>query len=139
MLYKFHLDLAKTGRNMRTNPVDPKWRAMRSPARAALMFVGLACCVQAAAAAEDGAGKALLASNCGRCHAVTAGEASPLAKAPNLYVVLGAYPGERLEVELGEGIGSRHADMPQIQFSDEDITSIYYYLHGQESGAKPPQ
>jgi hypothetical protein len=29
--------------------------------------------------------------------------------------------GERLEFELAEGIGSRHKDMPQIQFSSEDI------------------
>ena len=33
---------------------------------------------------------------------------------------------------LAEGIGSRHEAMPQVQFSDEDITSIYYYLHGEE-------
>ena len=38
-------------------------------------------------------------------------------------------PTERLEVELGEGIGSRHREMPQIQFSDEEISSIYHYLH----------
>ena len=47
----------------------------------------------------------------------------------HLWTVLGYYPTERLEVELGEGIGSRHREMPQIQFSAEEITSIYYYLH----------
>ena len=46
------------------------------------------------------------------------------------WTVLGYYPTERLELELAEGIGSRHRDMPQIQFSAEEITSIYYYLHG---------
>ena len=63
------------------------------------------------------------------CHA---GDPSPLKEAPNLAIVLGSYPGERLELGLGEGIGSRHAEMPQIQFSAEEITSIYYYLHGKE-------
>lgn len=82
-----------------------------------------------ALAAEGEVGKAILQSNCGRCHAVAAGAESPLKQAPNLFVVLGSYPGERLEAELSEGIGSRHRDMPQIQFSADEITSIYYYLH----------
>jgi mono/diheme cytochrome c family protein len=99
---------------------------------AASALVALAGCVAPGLAAEGDEGKALLASNCGRCHAVTAGEASPLKQAPNLFTVLGSYPGERLEFELAEGIGSRHRYMPQIQFSAEDITAIYYYLHGKE-------
>jgi cytochrome c len=79
---------------------------------------------------EAARGKALLESNCSRCHAVEAGKDSPLKQAPNLWIVLGAWPSERLEVQMSEGIGSRHPKMPQIQFSDEDIASIYYYLHG---------
>ncbi|MEI9901123.1 MAG: c-type cytochrome [Hyphomicrobium sp.] len=78
---------------------------------------------------EAAKGKALLEHNCGRCHAVTAGTESPLAQAPNLPVVLGAWPTERLELELADGVGSRHPDMPQIQFTPEEILSIYYYLH----------
>jgi mono/diheme cytochrome c family protein len=111
---------------------------MSLAARAALLLAILACCAQPALAAESSAsqGKALLEKNCGRCHAVAAGAASPLEQAPNLWDKLSVYPGERLEVELGEGIGSRHETMPQIQFSDENITSIYYYLHG-EPGSKP--
>ena len=95
---------------------------------AALGIVSLACCL----AAEASDGKAILERNCGRCHAVIAGAESPLKEAPNLWIVLGSYPGERLEVELSEGKGSRHREMPQIQFSAEEIASIYYYLHGKE-------
>lgn len=87
--------------------------------------------VTPAFAADAGPGKEILQRNCGRCHAVIAGEASPLPEAPNLYTILSTYPSDRLDVELSEGIGSRHRDMPQIQFSAEEITSIYYYLHDQ--------
>jgi mono/diheme cytochrome c family protein len=114
---------------------------MRRAVGAAAMLAGLAFSIGPAPAAQGSDGKALLESNCGRCHAVAAGEASPLSQAPNLFTVLGSYPGERLEFELAEGIGSRHRDMPQIQFSGEDITSIYYYLHGKapESELRRPQ
>ena len=84
---------------------------------------------------DGGEGKAILERNCGRCHAVVPDGISPLKEAPNLWIVLGSYPAERLEVELGEGIGSRHREMPQIQFSEEDIASIYYYLHGKQPDA----
>lgn len=81
-------------------------------------------------AAEDAgdAGKALLEKNCSRCHALTATSTSPLKEAPNLWIVLRSYPQERLEFELGEGIGSRHREMPQVQFSSEEIGSIERYL-----------
>lgn len=108
---------------------------------AVLVFVSLACCGQPGLAAEVSDGQAILDKNCGRCHAVMAGAESPLKEAPNLWIVLGAYPGERLEEELAEGIGSRHREMPQIQFSSEDIMSIYYYLHGKgtDSEDRRPQ
>lgn len=97
---------------------------------------GLACHIAPASAADAADGKALLEKNCSRCHAVAAGLASPLKGAPNLWTVLGNYPAERLEVEMGEGIGSRHREMPQIQFSDEEIASIYAYLHSDAPGAE---
>jgi mono/diheme cytochrome c family protein len=71
----------------------------------------------------------LLERHCGRCHALAADAQSPLAKAPNLWIVLASYPLERLEFELAEGIGSRHRDMPQVQFTAEEIASIKHYLH----------
>jgi mono/diheme cytochrome c family protein len=77
---------------------------------------------------EAAQGKALLERNCGRCHALAAEASSPLAAAPNLWIVLSSYPAERLEFELAEGIGSRHRDMPQVQFTAEDIGHIESYL-----------
>jgi len=81
-------------------------------------------------AAEGETGRALLEKNCGRCHALAAGALSPLKEAPNLWIVLRSFPSERLEFELSEGIGSRHKDMPQIQFSSEEIERIENYLSG---------
>jgi mono/diheme cytochrome c family protein len=98
--------------------------------------VGIACHLSPASATDAADGKALLEKNCSRCHAVAAGLESPLKGAPNLWTVLGYYPTERLELELAEGIGSRHRDMPQIQFSAEEITSIYYYLHSDAPDAE---
>jgi mono/diheme cytochrome c family protein len=77
------------------------------------------------------AGKLLLEEHCGRCHALAADMPSPLAKAPNLWTALRSYPTERLEFELAEGIGSRHRDMPQIQFTSDEIQSIEAYLLGE--------
>jgi len=117
---------------MRGRPVYLTWQTTGLPIRAALIFVAMALYIRPSLAAESSDGRAILEKNCGRCHAVAPADASPLKEAPNLAIVLGSYPGERLELELGEGIGSRHRDMPQIQFSAEEITSIYYYLHGKE-------
>lgn len=80
---------------------------------------------------SDAGGKALLEGHCGRCHALTAEAASPLKDAPNLWIVLSSYPEERLTFELSEGIGSRHKDMPQIQFSSDEIIAIREYLSGE--------
>ena len=89
---------------------------------------GLACQLSPASAADAADGKALLEKNCSRCHAVEAGLESPLKAAPNLWTVLGYYPAERLEVEMGEGIGSRHPEMPQIQFSDDAVSYTHLTL-----------
>jgi len=113
----------------------------RGAARASIRVAALLMAVAGSGAAladEASEGKALLERNCGRCHAVVAGAQSPLGKAPNLWTVLRSYPVERLDFELAEGIGSRHADMPQIQFADEDITRIYYYLHGDDEARPKP-
>ena len=86
-------------------------------------------------------GMVLLQTNCGRCHAVAASAASPRSMAPNLAIILQAYPVERLQSELSEGIRPKHPDMPQVRFSPDDIASIYYYLHGKspESEERRPQ
>ena len=73
-------------------------------------------------------GKALLEDYCGRCHAVDSTDESPLKKAPPLREIYRNFPIERLEFELSEGIGSKHQEMPQIQFSTEQIAAILSHL-----------
>jgi mono/diheme cytochrome c family protein len=80
-------------------------------------------------------GKAAL-QPCARCHSIDATGDSPLAAAPPLRNVYLAYPLPQLEQGFAEGMGSRHADMPQIQFSSEQIEAILAYL-GATTG-KPP-
>jgi cytochrome c len=108
------------------------WRAL---------VVLLLCCGGFARADQTTEGKALLETNCGRCHAVAAGAESPRPQAPNLAIVLQSYPVERLETELGEGIRPKHPDMPQVRFSPSDIASMYRYLHAEapDSEYRRPQ
>jgi mono/diheme cytochrome c family protein len=99
--------------------------------RAAFLSLLLLLSASSSEAGDKASGKALLEKNCGRCHALEVGLPSPLKEAPNLWIVLRSYPVERLEFELSEGIGSRHKEMPQVQFTSEDITSIEEYLFGE--------
>ncbi len=103
----------------------------------ALLVLATECSAASHVEIEAAKGKALLERNCSRCHGVTAGAESPLKQAPNLSIVLSAWPTERLDMELADGVGSRHPDMPQIQFSPEEITSIYYFLHGHGQDVPP--
>jgi mono/diheme cytochrome c family protein len=93
----------------------------------------LALGVSGAWAAADSAandGEALLEANCGRCHAVEAKGDSPLPQAPPLREVYLKYPIDQLEQGFAEGMGSKHRDMPQIQFSDDQVAAILNYLGG---------
>lgn len=78
------------------------------------------------AAAPDGG--SLLAANCGRCHAVEQTGESPLKDAPPLRDIYRQRSTEQLEFEFAEGMGSQHPQMPQIQFSSEEIAAILTHL-----------
>jgi mono/diheme cytochrome c family protein len=107
---------------------------------AAALFCLLASGAANAIAAEDASpeinGKAVLQKNCARCHSIEAAGDSPLKGAPPLREVYLKYPIEMLQFDLAEGFGSRHRDMPQIQFSEEQIDAILNYLGGLVG--KPP-
>ena len=81
-------------------------------------------------------GRALLAAKCARCHAIDAKGDSPLPLAPPLREVYLKYPIDQLEEGFAEGMGSRHRDMPQIPFSDEQVAAILNYL-GAITGVDP--
>jgi len=85
---------------------------------------------------EAAAGKALLEAHCAKCHSIAATGESPLAKAPPLRQVYLRYPIEQLEEGFAEGMGSRHRDMPQIQFSPDQVEAILSYL-GSVTGVDP--
>jgi mono/diheme cytochrome c family protein len=81
-------------------------------------------------------GKTILEANCGRCHSLEATGASPLPKAPPLREIYLKYPIDQLEEGFAEGMGSKHRDMPQIQFSDTQVAAILAYL-GSITGVDP--
>jgi mono/diheme cytochrome c family protein len=74
-------------------------------------------------------GKAILQKYCARCHAIEAADESPLGKAPPMRDIYGRYAIRELQEELLEGMVSRHKEMPQISFSEEDVATILSYLY----------
>jgi cytochrome c len=91
------------------------------------------CAVSTAAGAMDAVstiagGKATLARHCGRCHALDALSPSPFDKAPPFREVYAKFPAGELRIRLSEGVVSHFKDMPQIDFTDEEITGILDYL-----------
>lgn len=83
-------------------------------------------------------GKMILSKNCSRCHAIEATGESPLKGAPPLREIYLRYPIEQLEYGFAEGMGSKHREMPQIQFSAEDVSAILSYL-GSITGIAPSE
>lgn len=73
-------------------------------------------------------GKALLTDKCGRCHAIDATSSSPLAQAPPFREVFRKFPTEELRIRLLEGVVSHFEDMPQVDFTEEEVTAIINYL-----------
>lgn len=104
-----------------------------------LLTVGLLVCLSATANAATSSqlrskGKALLQENCGRCHAIGAAGTSPLKAAPPMRGIYARFAPRELQAELREGMVSRHREMPQIDFSDEDVDAIMAYLYALATG-----
>ena len=74
-------------------------------------------------------GKAILQEKCGRCHAVEAVGDSPLKIAPPMRDVYTRFAPRELQAEIMHGMVSRHKEMPQIDFSEEDTAAILAYLY----------
>jgi len=74
-------------------------------------------------------GKVLLEQNCGRCHAVGPTGRSPMARATPMREIYVKFLPRELQAELAEGMVSRHRQMPQIDFRDEDVDAILAYLY----------
>jgi mono/diheme cytochrome c family protein len=97
------------------------------------LIAGLFFCWAATSdAAEPGSpsrGKTILAEKCGHCHALEAIGDSPLKAAPPMRDIYTRYEPRELWAELLEGMVSRHKEMPQIEFSDEDADAVLAYLY----------
>ncbi len=74
-------------------------------------------------------GKIILQEKCGRCHATESVGESPLPAAPPMREIYARFHPRELQAELSEGMVSRHREMPQIEFSDEDVDAILAYLY----------
>src|SRR4051812_35721433 len=74
-------------------------------------------------------GKQVLQEKCGRCHAIEAVGESPLKIAPPMRDIYARFDPRELQAELSEGMVSKHKDMPQIDFPDEDVDAILAYLY----------
>ena len=97
---------------------------------AGLLFVCVPSANEAADASElEVRGKAILQEKCGRCHAVEAVGESPLKIAPPMRDIYARFAPRELQEELLEGKVSRHKEMPQIEFSHEDVAAIMAYLY----------
>jgi mono/diheme cytochrome c family protein len=99
-----------------------------------LLIVSLLVCLSATANAAPSSqlrskGKALLQEKCGSCHAIGAVGGSPLKQAPPMRSIYAKFAPRELQAELREGMVSRHREMPQIDFSDEDVDAIMAYLY----------
>ena len=73
-------------------------------------------------------GKAIVAANCARCHAIEMHDKSPHKEALPFREVVVRYPPEQLSEALAEGIMSGHPDMPEFTFEPTEIEAIIAYL-----------
>ena len=82
-------------------------------------------------------GEALLARLCAVCHAIGRTGVGPHPEAP-LFRALGRrYKIEALEEALAEGLISGHPDMPEFQFSAQEVGEVIAYLNAIQEPPPP--
>ena len=99
-----------------------------APARSAKEADADPAASQASASDTIAKGRAILKTNCARCHAIGMEDSSPHEEAPPFRVVVTRYPPEDLAEALAEGIVSGHPDMPEFVFQPDEIEAILAYL-----------
>jgi mono/diheme cytochrome c family protein len=108
--------------------------SFRFASQALGLSAGLLLCLLASLDAAESSqlatrGKFILQEKCGRCHAIEAVGESPLKQAPPMREIYGRFNPRELQEELSEGKVSKHKEMPQIAFSDDDVYAILTYLY----------
>ena len=109
-----------------------KNRLVLSVVALALLLTGTQALAGAAAAAgargSVAAGRSLVQTHCGRCHAVGREGQSPVAAAPLFRELHQRYEVEDLAEALAEGILTGHPAMPEFRFEPTQINDIILYL-----------
>jgi mono/diheme cytochrome c family protein len=104
----------------------------------ALIAVASQCLAGVEKSGTAAQGQMILERYCARCHSIGAKGGSPFSKAPPLRDIYLRYPLQQLSEGLAEGLGSRHPEMPQIQFSSDEVAAILNYL-GEITGVAPAE
>lgn len=73
-------------------------------------------------------GRALVETNCARCHGIGESDLSPHADAPEFRTLSERYPVDALEEAFAEGIVTGHPDMPEFEATPKQIIDIIAYL-----------
>ena len=73
-------------------------------------------------------GKAFVASNCARCHAVGLTDDSHMPEAPAFRTLHNRYPIDSLAEAFAEGIVTGHPAMPQFELSIDTINDMLAYM-----------
>lgn len=73
-------------------------------------------------------GKALVETNCARCHGIGETDISPHEDAPAFRTLSERYPVDALEEAFAEGIVTGHPDMPEFKATPKQILDIIAYM-----------
>ena len=96
------------------------------------MIAGALVCFSSAGWAQMSekarAGREIAERFCARCHAIGPEGKSPHERAPPFRMIVAKGHVENLEEALGEGIVVGHPDMPQFQFSPQNVGALVAYL-----------
>ena len=99
-------------------------------------IVAAICAATIASARAENAllqGKALVETNCARCHAIGATDTSNHPDAPAFRTLSQRYPIDALAEALAEGISTGHPDMPEFVASPQQIDAILAYVGSLQS------
>jgi mono/diheme cytochrome c family protein len=91
--------------------------------------LGAAALAQGALTPHERRGETLLVRLCAGCHAVGRTGLSTHPQAPLFRALSRRYKIEALEEALAEGLISGHPDMPEFQFTAEEVGAVVAYLN----------
>ena len=105
---------------------------MRKSSLSCAMITGALVCFSSAGSAQmpekAKAGREIAERFCAQCHAIGPEGKSPHDSAPPFRMIVANGRVENLEEALGEGIAVGHPDMPQFQFSPQNVGALIAYL-----------